>query len=408
MYIFIIMDKIKHNRKNYFLGIINGVLFNFAFAITGSETILPVYMSTLTSSGIIIGLVGSMQKALWPMPQIFMAHYLEGRKYTKFVYIYTAIIRTVTMFLMGFVIYWHPPYIIPVFLFLLFLYLFSGGLSGISFLEIVGKTIAKQRLTSFWGLRQAGGGVLAILGGFYVKFILSTFDYPKNFSILFITAGFIVAIALLSWIIADEPSSENQIKIKKFRSFLKIGFSLLSKDTDFKAIFFYKIVIGIAMGPVPFYSLFAIKMLNIDASNIGFFIALQMAGLIVSNILWERISKNGVKHIMIITALSILLQPIIAVCSLFYGILPMYIVFFLIGVSVSGLRISSMTYLLHIAPDNKRPTYMGFYNTFTAPFLFYPMLNGIIINMFSFIPTFIISGIFAIIAFILVVKYISN
>ncbi|MCK4523299.1 MFS transporter, partial [candidate division WOR-3 bacterium] len=255
---------------------------------------------------------------------------------------------------------------------------------------------------------QAGGGVLAILGGFYVKFILSTFGYPKNFSILFITAGFIVAIALLSWIIADEPSSENQIKIKKFRSFLKVGFSLLSKDTDFKAIFFYKIVIGIAMGPVPFYSLFAIKMLNIDASNIGFFIVLQMAGLIVSNILWERISKNGVKYIMIITALSILLQPIVAVCSLFYGILPMYIVFFLIGVSVSGLRISSMTYLLHIAPDNKRPTYMGFYNTFTAPFLFYPMLNGIIINLFSFIPTFIISGIFAIIAFILVVKYISN
>ena len=322
------MNKIEHNKKNFILGVINGVLFNFAFAITGSETILPVYVSTLTASGLIIGLAGSMQKALWPMPQVFMAHYLEGRKFTKFVYIHTSYIRTASMFLMGFVILWSPSYVLPLFLFFLLTYLVAGGMSGISFMEIIGKTISKSRLTSFWGLRQAGGGILAILGGVYVKFILSSRPYPQNFAILFITAGFVVAFALFSFVIADEPPSDNQLQTKKFRQFMKDGFSILSRDHRFKSLFFYKILMAIAMGPIPFYSLFALKYFEVSKSDIGFFISVQMAGLILSNILWNRLGKKNIKYILVITALCTAIQPILAYLSLTLSPLFMYIVFF--------------------------------------------------------------------------------
>lgn len=399
------MKDVRHNKKNFVLGIVNGILFNFAFAITGSETILPVFVSTLTGSGLLIGLAGSMQKALWPMPQIFMAHYLEGRKFTKFVYTYTAYIRTAAMFLMGFVVLWKPSFVLPVFFVLLFTYLIAGGMSGISFMEIIGKTISKKRLTSFWGLRQAGGGVLAILGGIYVKFILSEVPYPTNYALLFLTAGFVVAIALLSFIIADEPPSENQQRTAQFGVFLRNGFGFLSRDRNFKYLFVYKILMGIAMGPIPFYSLFAIRHMNVQAPDIGFFISVQMAGLILSNALWESIARKKVKYILIITAFCTILQPILAYLALYSKMLfLLYIVFFLIGLTISGLRVGVLTYMLHIAPEGNRPTYMGLLNTFTAPFLFYPMLNGVLIDSFTFLPTFIISGSISILAIFMIVR----
>lgn len=399
------MSGIRSNRKNFVLGVINGILFNFAFAITGSETILPVFVSTLTGSGLLIGLAGSMQKALWPMPQIFMAHYLEGRKFTKFVYTYTAYIRTAAMFLMGFVILWKPPFIIPVFFILLFTYFTAGGMSGISFMEIIGKTISKKRLTAFWGLRQAGGGLLAILGGIYVKFILSEVPYPKDYAILFLTAGFVVAIALVSFIIADEPPSENQQRTSQFGVFLKNGFGFLAEDRNFKCLFVYKTLMGIAMGPIPFYSLFAIRHMGANPSDIGFFISVQMAGLILSNILWESIAKKKVKYILIITAFCTILQPILAYAALHLNMmLLLYIVFFLIGFTISGLRVGVLTYMLHIAPEGNRPTYVGLLNTFTAPILFYPMLNGVLIDAFTFLPTFIISGSISVVAIFMIIR----
>ncbi|MDY6788039.1 MAG: MFS transporter [candidate division WOR-3 bacterium] len=397
------MNKVKHNNKNYILGIINGILFKFAFAVTGSETILPVFVSTLTSSGVLIGLAGSMQMALWPLPQIFMANYLEGKKYKMFVYKYTAYVRIIAMFAMGIVILWYPSFILPVFMLFLFIYLTAGGMSGISFMELIGKTISKRRLASFWGFRQAGGGALAILGGLFVKFSLDTYDYPFNYALLFLASGFVVTIALISFIMADEPPSRGQEPSKGFRHFFKTGVKVLRRDSAFKRLFSYKVLMAVAMGPVPFYAIFSLRILDVHESTIGLFIAIQMVGMILSNIVWDRVSKFlSTKYIMIITAGIVLLQPIFASLSPLLGIWMMYIVFFLVGASMSGIRVGYLTYLLEIAPESKRPTYIGFMNTFTAPMLFYPMINGLLVDIFSFTPTFIISAFIALIAGILI------
>ncbi len=397
------MQNNKHSKKNYILGILNGTLFNFAFAITGSKTVLPLFISTLTSNGVFIGLAGSLEDVLWPLPQIFTAHYLEGKPYKKFMYIYTAYIRTIMMFAMGILIFFLPSYTLPLFFVFLTIYLLSGGFAGLSFMEIIGKTISPDKLPSFWGYRLGLGGILAVFGGFFVKYSIAHFSYPINYAILFITAGFVVAIALFSFSIAYEPPSIGQEKTDKFSHFIKDGSKTLNKDKRFKALLFYRIFIGISMGAIPFYSIYAIKILNYNSSIIGIFISIQMTGMILSNILWNKIAKKySMIAIMNITAIIVSLQPILALMSLKAGIIPMYLLFFLVGASFAGLRIGHTSYLLFIAPERKRPTYVGFMNTLTAPIMFYPMLNGYLIDRFSYNHIFVISAIIGIVSFFII------
>ncbi len=398
------MEDVKHIQKNYIAGIINGFFFNLAFAVTGSKTILPLFVSTLTSSGFIIGLAGSMEDALWPLPQLFMANYLEGRKYTKFVYIYTAYVRVTAMFAMGFLILWSPSFILPVFLILLFIYLTAGGMSGISFMEIIGKTVSRKKITSFWSIRQAGGGILSMFGGIYVRFALESVKYPYSYALLFLTAGVFVGIALLAFCITEEPPSRGQVKAGGFRKFIIQGIAVLNTDINFKRLFAYRILMGIGMGMIPFYAVFAVRQLNIDPAQIGFFITVQMGGLVISNILWNRISdKFGIKAVTVIAAVSVIIQPVLAYMSMFTGTYVLYILFFLVGFSIAGLRVGHSSYLLVIAPERKRPTYLGLMNTMTAPVLFYPMFNGLIIDRFSYTPALIISVIASIIALVIMI-----
>lgn len=395
------MHEVKHIKKNYILGIINGFLMTASDSIIGPRTVLPLFMSTITSSSVLIGLACSMHDALWPMPQIFMAHFLEGKPYKKFMYTYTAFIRSGAIFMISILIFTNPPGILPLFLLLLFIYQFAGGFAGLSFMDIVGKTVSSAKQPSFWGLRMAIGGVLSVAGGFYVKWVLGDAPVNTNFGILYLTASFMVAVALISFCFSYEPRDEAQKRTERFSDFLKDGLKLLSADSNFKILFITRVLLGISFGMNPFYVIFAMRVLGLSVSDVGIMIAVQMTGMIISNYIWNRVAKKyGMRSILSITSFLAVAIPLLAFSCTILGSFPLYAMFFLIGCTVSGISVGSPSILLSIAPGVKRPTYIGFMNTFLAPVFFYPTLNGIIIDAFSYYPAFIISIITGIAAFI--------
>ncbi len=388
----------RHIGKNYILGIINGVLFNFVDSLTGPRTVMPVLLKTMTNSSFIIGLASAMPPALWFLPQIFTASFLEGMPYKKFMYIYTAYTRFFAMLLMALVIFWHPSFVLPLFISLLFIYSLSAGLAGVSFMDIVGKTIHPKKLPSFWAWRQFAGGILAALGGFFVKYILSTKEYPINYGLLFLISSVIVAIGLFAFSLSEEPPDTKQKKHESFNKFLKEGFEVFKKDTQFRCLFFFRILINIASAFNPFYILFALSRNLIKPYEAGYLITAQMLGTILSNILWNHISKKkSAREILIYNAVIYTIMPILIIFTPDIPLL-IYLIFFAMGSTAAGVRVGYPSYLLTIATDEKRPTYIGFINTLTGPFFFFSMVNGFIIDKFSFYPAIlltIISGISA-------------
>jgi MFS family permease len=60
-----------------------------------------------------------------------------------------------------------------------------------------------------------------------------------------------------------------------------------------------------------------------------------------------------------------------------------------------GGFIANHTYLLEVAPLERRPLYIGFMNTMTFPFMLSPILGGAIVGLFGYRTLFVIGGLSA-------------
>jgi hypothetical protein len=67
-------------KRNFSLGVLNGVFFNASAAFLSGSTILPVFVSQLTDSRVLIGLFSAIENFGWFFPQLFAAVFIVHRK----------------------------------------------------------------------------------------------------------------------------------------------------------------------------------------------------------------------------------------------------------------------------------------------------------------------------------------
>jgi hypothetical protein len=70
---------VKHFKRNFFANVLDAGFWFFGDSFGAAYTILPVFMSTLTDSPILIGLIPALEGAGWFLPQLFLARYIEGK-----------------------------------------------------------------------------------------------------------------------------------------------------------------------------------------------------------------------------------------------------------------------------------------------------------------------------------------
>ncbi len=62
---------------NFTFNLLDGVAFWFGFNFISSSTIMPLFISKLTSDPLLIGLVAVIAQSGWTLPQFFTAGYIE-------------------------------------------------------------------------------------------------------------------------------------------------------------------------------------------------------------------------------------------------------------------------------------------------------------------------------------------
>jgi MFS family permease len=391
----------KYFKRNFFLGVANGILFNFAWAFTSGSTILPLFISKLTSSSILVGLASTLESVGWALPQMAVAAVTLHQKNQMPLYIKMAFLRGVAFSLLATFVFFsktvHPSYFLITFFFLFSIYAFGGGVSGVSFTDVVGKTIPANKRGSFFGMRMFFGGGLAALAGILIEKILRVYNFPENFGVLFLIAAAIIILALLSFSFVKEPPVEQRLQRRKFSENLRLGIEIFKKDRNFKMLFWTRIAIGLYVLGLPFYIIFAKKFLFIPTSTAGLFLSVQMVGYLSSNILWGSLSNNKSNRlVLLLSAICSAIPPFLLLLNILTKI-PIYLysaIFFFLGATMSGMDMGYTNFLLEIAPDEKRPIYVGFLNTIVAPTIFLSAVGGIFIQVFSF--TFLYSLVFLI------------
>jgi MFS family permease len=118
---------------------------------------------------------------------------------------------------------------------------------------------------------------------------------------------------------------------------------------------------------------------------------------LVSNVVWGYISnRRGNKLVLVAVSGVAVLCPVLALLGVHFlpglPLVSLGAVFFLIGSSWGGLGLGYNNYLLDVSPDDQRPAYLGFMNTFLAPALLLSAVGGLIIDWTSYEVLFAIAG----------------
>ena len=384
---------LTHFKRNYFLGIANGILFNIAFTFISGSTILPAFLSHLTASRFLIGTVTSLEEIGWLLPQHFVAGFVQSKKRKKSIYMVMAIFRSFVFGLLAvsvFLLAAKTPHLVIVFFVLFCLFAISGGIAGVAFLDIVGKTIPANKRGSFYGWRISVGGALSFLASLtIIRTVLREFPFPKNYGTLFLINFFIIAAALTAFCLIKEPPSLMIEKRNSLVQHLRRGFEILRQDTNYRRFLVFRWLISSFYMGFPFYIIFAIERFGkeISGSTVGLFLAVQMLGVVTSNLLWGWLSNNAsIRIVLRLTASVTILPPMLVLSSTVVKMpLVLYgLIFFFLGAFYSGIRTGYQSFLLAIAPEQERPTYVGMMNTFIAPTLLFSGIGGLILDMTSF------------------------
>jgi Na+/melibiose symporter-like transporter len=286
-------------------------------------------------------------------------------------------------------------------------YALAGGASGPAFLDIVAKTVPSGKLGAFFGHRQFWGGLGAIGCGALVRAILGAdgLDFPNDYALLFVCALAFFAPGWILFASIHEPPGRVSDDPKPLLSFLLSAPATIRRHREFRLLLGSRLLNGAVGISLPFYIIYAHRILSVPEATIGVYISLQMAGSVLLVPLWTFLNdRRGPRTLLLAVALMYLATALLAfITSLLpqlpaFGRLALMAIFFPLAAISAGSFMGYTNYLFAIAPEEKRTLYIGLQNTLYAGTSFLPLLGGAIAAATSFSVLFGLAAAFALAA----------
>jgi MFS family permease len=375
---------VANRRWNFCVNVADLTFYNLALSFIYSTTILPVYVSYLTTSAVLIGLVPALQEVASYLPQIVLARRTEGLERKKpFVVRLSVLERLPYLFIAVSIFIWPraPAWFAYAFLvFGLTTARGSGGLAGPAWVAMVGKIIHPDRKGLMFGLGLALGGVLGIGGAWLVGRVLSTHAYPFSFGLCFLLSFAAQAVSWGFLALNREPPQASAPSALTPRDYFRQVPGILRRNPDFSRFLLSQTLIifgGLGMG---FYIIYARRTFQISDAFLAAVtiaaMASQSLGTPLVGWLSDRLGHKWINGLSALlgagAALMMLLLP---------GPLWLYLVFILMNLSIAGLSISRMSLIMEFGGAERLPTFVALANTLLAlPILLAPVMGGWVIE----------------------------
>ena len=402
----------KSLKKSYLIFIWHGFFLTLTMSMIDFNTVFPSLISTLIDSKIIFGLLYSIMLGAPKIFNIIFSHYMNSFDYRKKFLLIGIYLRAFSFLGMAFFTYYFgdssPELVIISFFFWILIFSISGGFAGISYSDIIGKTVEREERGKLYASKQFAASIAAFMGGMIVRNIFrgDSLAFPLNYSlILLIGAVGLVIAAIAFWMIEEPPSVNKDKDVLSLKEYIKKVPDILRTDKNFASFIIIENMASFSIMILPFYIVYAQDSFGIGSDYIGRFLLFQVAGTIVSNLLWgyisDRINSEAVVRICILGGA---ITPLFALILTPLGPEVFSIIFFMVGFLISGRRVGFEPYLLQIAPDDRRTVYLGIRGTLNFMIVFLPLLGGVFINFFGYIFTFILVSIVMFLAYYLLRK----
>ncbi|HET7034294.1 MAG TPA: MFS transporter [Thermomicrobiaceae bacterium] len=398
-------------QRNTVAGIANGALLMLGDTFLHPTIVLALFVSQISSSNLLVGLVPAIASGVWFLPQLLAATVVQGRRRELPFVVVASVIRALSVAVLGVLGFnagdRSPSTILLIFFAAYTVYNLAAGFANVPMVDVTARAIPPRRRGFFYGQRSFWGGVFGFIAGFIIQRILAdSGHFPANFGLLFFAAFFCLALGAYAAALMVEPEAAPAPRTSVGGQLMEIP-SVLADD-NFRRFLFFRCFLSLAAIADPFFVVYAQRQLNAPDSIIGVYISAMAIARFGSNLIWSPLAdRRGNRLVLQLSALLRLTIPITALVLpplLRWGPLQSHLsnpqaliyssfglVFVLYGIAISGQNLANITYILDVAPDQERAAYVGLINTILGVVSFIPVLGGSLVDRFGFQFLFLVA-----------------
>lgn len=390
---------------NFAVNLVEGASFFFGASFISSTTIVPLFVSKLTSSPLPIGLVSVIDQGGWYLPQLFTANAVERLPRKK------PVVVNAGFFLERFPLWLlagtalmasrSPSLALALFFICYAWFNLGAGLIGAAWQDMIASCFPVDRRGRFWGLTMFVGTGTGILGAALSTRLLRGFAFPLNFASVFAIAAMGIIVSWFFIAQTREPARAVTAARQSSRQFWSGLLSILRQDHNFRRFLLARLTLGLGNMGVGFITVAAVQRWQVLDSTVGVYTAALLVGQTLGNLVFGFLADRfGHKLSLELSALASALAFALAWLAPVPG--WYYAVFVLLGINLGARLVSGLLMAMEFSAPQRRPTYIGMSNTSYGVISVVAPLLGAWLAGIGYHWLFLLSGGFNLVGFVLV------
>jgi MFS transporter len=388
--------------------VLNGLFFPTAGKILGAGLLLAWFLDELKSPLFLIGLLVPIQYGLALLAQPWIGRWLSAKPRSAPYYRGQALLRGALWCGLALAT-WLTGESSRIWLITIFFFVVAGdaiaaGLGNIAFSNALAKTIPIRLRGRVRGGRGMFGAVVAGTAGALISLFVSKESGLGVFGLLFAVAGLCYALGGVTFGLIQEPREAQRQKSQSSEPLSSSIREMLLTQAYRRFLLAETFLIPATQGLV-FFSIFGRREFHLDLTALGLLLVSDALAPLIGNYLWGKLADHQSNRLVLAGAgLLSLVAPLAAVALHLSGetlsqtfVLALFaLIVFVIGVASAGADLATKNLMLELAPDEKRPVYIGVNDTLVALPTMLLAIGGPAIDWFGFLPVFVVMGLFGI------------
>lgn len=356
----------RNYRWNFAFNLLDVASFWIGLSFISSATIVPLFVSKLTSSQLAIGLVAIIAGSGWFLPQLFTANTVQRLARKKPVVVN-----------LGFFTERLPIWLLPISALLavesptlaliLFFIGYAGhglgaGLIATAWQDMIARCFPVDRRGRFFGVSTFVGSSVGIAAATVSAWLLAMLVFPTNFAASFALAALFITLSWAFISFTREPVQPGSRQRQSNRQFWSSLPDILRSDRNFRNFLIGRLLLVIGGMGVGFVTVAAVQRWQIGDGIVGLYTTFMLVGQTVGTLGFGLLAdRRGHKISVELGGLALLIAFIIA----WFAPAPQwyYVVFLLLGIVNGAMMVSGLMIVFEFSEPKMRPTYTGLTNT---------------------------------------------